>query len=465
MGSSYQMFRLQAEESPPLFPQPGPFLPKVSKAGLAKLILREALGYNRRLLGSAYREALLSRPCIYGVFSGPFGGFAPQMEKCTGCMRCVQEYPEVCSVVRNPAFAKQGDHYWTPSAATGTTPLSTVLYEAHTGKVPVRGMGYKGPFRGDGWDAIWTDMSEIVRPTRDGVYGREYISTSVDIGRRSSHLQFDAGGTLLRRSRTVEISIPVLFDTLPQLVSNTGIAESIRTAAGRVGTLFIDRDADEAARCLALADDLEGVRASQHCPAIELGDATLLQDAREIFSGPLGVRLPTADGFVDRALALSREGADFLHLCADFHGRTFETKERHLKDALLEVHLRLVQEGIRNEVTLIASGGIILAEHIPKALLCGADAVGVDTTLLVALQARFEGECHFHERSAIREHRIPTEWGTQRLCNLMTSWHHQLIEMMSAMGVREARRLRGNVGRALFADELEREAFDGIEGY
>ena len=26
---------------------------------------------------------------------------------------------------------------------------------------------------------MWTDMSEIVRPTRDGIHGREYISTSV----------------------------------------------------------------------------------------------------------------------------------------------------------------------------------------------------------------------------------------------------------------------------------------------
>src|SRR3989344_424150 len=403
MGSTYRMFRLRAEETPPLFPQPGPFLPKVSKPGLARLILKEALGYNRKLLGSAHREALLSRPCIYGVFSGPFGGFSPRVEKCTGCMRCVQEHPEVCSVVRNPAFAEQGDSYWTPTAATGSTPLSTVLYESHTGNVPVRGMGYKGAFRGEGWDAMWTDMSEIVRPTRDGVYGREYISTSVDIGRRASHLEFDASGDPITRSRNVEITIPLLFDAL-------------------------------------------------------------LQEARKLFSGPLGVRLPTKEGFVERAVELSRT-ADFLHLCADYHGRTFESTERHLKDALLDVHQRLVQEGIRNEVTLIASGGIILAEHIPKALLCGADAVALDTALLVALQARFLGECRFPERSAIQRHRIPVEWGTRRILNLMTSWHHQLIEMMSAMGVREARRLRGNVGRALFADELEREAFGDIQGY
>ena len=39
---------------------------------------------------------------------------------------------------------------------------------------------------------MWTDMSEIVRPTRDGIHGREFISTLVDIGSKPSFLTFDA---------------------------------------------------------------------------------------------------------------------------------------------------------------------------------------------------------------------------------------------------------------------------------
>ena len=38
---------------------------------------------------------------------------------------------------------------------------------------------------------MWTDMSEIVRPTRDGIHGREYISSSVDIGQKPPYLTFD----------------------------------------------------------------------------------------------------------------------------------------------------------------------------------------------------------------------------------------------------------------------------------
>jgi hypothetical protein len=41
---------------------------------------------------------------------------------------------------------------------------------------------------------------------------------------------------------------------------------------------------------------------------------------------------------------------------------------------------------VRDRVTLLASGGIVMAEHVPKAIACGAEAVALDTILWVALQ-------------------------------------------------------------------------------
>ena len=52
-----------------------------------------------------------------------------------------------------------------------------------------------------------------------------------------------------------------------------------------------------------------------------------------------------------------------------------------------------MKESLRDDVTIIVSGGITLAEHVPKAIICGADLVAIDTTVLVALQAQFLGEC------------------------------------------------------------------------
>ena len=49
--------------------------------------------------------------------------------------------------------------------------------------------------------------------------------------------------------------------------------------------------------------------------------------------------------------------------------------------------------------------------------------------------------------------------------NLTASWRDQLLEISGAMGLREIRRMRGEMGRAMFMLDLEQEAFAGIEGY
>jgi hypothetical protein len=50
------------------------------------------------------------------------------------------------------------------------------------------------------------------------------------------------------------------------------------------------------------------------------------------------------------------------------------------------------------------------------------------------------------------------------MTNLIAAWHDQLIEVMGAMGMREARRLRGDVGRAMFFEQLEEETFGKLYG-
>ena len=175
---SYKRFHIETDPAPAKFPMPYKFNPRSNRFRLAKMLLQESLHYRLN------KEVILSRPCIYGVFSGRFGGFMPIKEKCVGCMRCVQEYPNIMKVDYSEEYLKLGDSYWTPEA------VSTIGYEASTGKIPVKGMGYKGPFTGEGFDSMWTDMSEIVRPTRDGLYGREFISTVVELGRKVPYLQF-----------------------------------------------------------------------------------------------------------------------------------------------------------------------------------------------------------------------------------------------------------------------------------
>jgi len=180
----------------------------------------------------------------------------------------------------------------------------------------------------------------------------------------------------------------------------------------------------------------------------------------------VALRLPMQAACSTRIIECAKQGIKVFHLCADLHGREPGVKPaRHIKDVMREVHGGLVKAGLRDEVTLIVGGGIALPEHMAKAIICGADLVAVDTAVLVALGCHV---CQGAERSVHHE-QCPAEiescdgaYAAQRIINLLGAWHSQLIEVLGAMGIREVRRLRGEVGRAIFMEDIEREAFGDL---
>jgi glutamate synthase domain-containing protein 2 len=68
-------------------------------------------------------------------------------------------------------------------------------------------------------------------------------------------------------------------------------------------------------------------------------------------------------------------------------------RDKFLKDGIRSVHMKLVEAGVRDNVTLLASGGISMAEHVAKAIICGADGVFVDFPILIALECRMCRRC------------------------------------------------------------------------
>jgi glutamate synthase domain-containing protein 2 len=160
---------------------------------------------------------------------------------------------------------------------------------------------------------------------------------------------------------------------------------------------------------------------------------------------------------------LTHDGAEIIHIAADYRGQELNSPagsgSRHLKDIIRSIHLRLVEDHIRDEVTIIASGGIAMAEHVTKAMLCGADLTAMDIPLMVGLGARIYED---REKFLVFPEgltKITTPVITQRMINLMSAWHSQILEMMGAMGIREARRLRGESGRAIFFEEIDKDTF------
>jgi hypothetical protein len=179
----------------------------------------------------------------------------------------------------------------------------------------------------------------------------------------------------------------------------------------------------------------------------------------------ISVKLPL-DGYeVEIAEELAAQGAEVIHLYADYHGSELGTANpRFIKEMVRSLHMRLVERSLRDQVTLIASGGIAMAEHVAKIIICGADAVAIDTALLIALECRLCKNCEKHRPCPVTIDAIEPRWGAQRMLNLMSAWRNQLLEVLGAMGIREVRRLRGEVGRSMFLEDLESEIFGRIFG-
>lgn len=457
----YRRYHIETAPAPDLEEWPSRFKVRVGRVGLAKLLLQELWHFRGDL------EVVLSRPCIYGVFSGPLGGFAPRERLCVGCLRCTTQYPEFVGVQPNPERQALGDSYFDFRA------VEAVNYEAGTGRIPVKGAGYRGRFGGPGWDGIWTDMSEIVRPTRDGIHGREFISTAVDIGSKTRALRFDAAGAPIGPlPRTFQLPLPILYDAPPPTVASPLLNEIFaRSAAAVQGLALLPAEAlvgqswaGPHAAPLVTAESAAALASLPVAPRmiqIDGWDAGLWKALQADFPATLvSLRLP----FGADLLALAEEGVRVFHLTADYHGRSADG--RFAFDLIRQAHCAFVNAGRRDQVTLIGSGGLVAAEHVPKAIIAGLDAVVLDTPLLVALQATFNGPMRERETAAAAlPANLNLEWGVQRLNNLMAAWRDQLLEILGAMGIREVRRLRGEMGRALFAAELERDAFAGIPGY
>lgn len=391
---------------------------------------------------------------------------------CVNCLRCVQECKRNrLSRSKNPMFERLGNDYWKPDL------ILSLQNQAFTGKIPVSGAGYRGPFTGPGFDKMWTDMSEIVRPTRDGIHGREYISTLVEIGGKPRMLKFDENGSIIGETPFfLEVPIPIVFD-LPmfKFVSNS-TKTAVAHASNALGVYLFTSLEEFSALPKELIHNLAiKLKEQNEEPPGELKFFELTW-SESVFrkisfikqKNPKSVgavRMKLDENALHHALELATNGVDVLHLEADFNGMGFGEKSREfVMELVREIHLALVKENLREQVTIIAKGGIAMAEHVAKIIICGADLACVDLALLIALECRLCRNCESMESCPVEIGDIPSMWGAQRLINLMGSWHSQLIEVLGAMGLREIRRLRGEVGRAMFFDELEREIFAPIFG-
>jgi ferredoxin len=394
---------------------------------------------------------------------------------CMGCFSCVQDCTKgILCLSINPEYEKLGNSYWKPDI------IKTTWLQAETAKIPVSGAGYRGPFSGQGFDSMWTDMSEIVRPTRDGIHGREYISTSVDLGRKLPFLALNGNKSVANLPPLVSIPMPLIIDlsspahTLPQL---DAIIEQTAADTGLIAIMDSRyRPANEAHLeniAFYLGPDSPPVpkETLRKTRLVEIADSRAvtgrIKEFKRIHPGiVVAIRVELTATGIGRAIELAGlEEVEVVHVVADANGNELTAqKPRFVKDMIRQIHTTLIEKGNRDEITLMAGGGIALPEHVAKAIICGADLVTINLPLLVALECHLCDRCQPGMPCPAKLEKIDRAYAVGRMTNLIAAWHDQLIEVMGAMGMREVRRLRGDVGRAMFFENLEEETFGKLYG-
>lgn len=423
----------------------------------------------------------VKKKCVYDIFKDNYHHMLSMDEPvylytCNSCFRCVQECTKgIFSRVINPEYRELGDDYWTADI------LYRTWYQSHTGSIPVSGAGYRGPFVGKGFDSMWTDMSEIVRPTRDGIHGREYINTSIELSRRPGRLSFNDDMTLaIEVPPILELPLPIMFQQPDFGLLSKNVLLSIITAADQIDTMMFIRPEDYTDDLHKYAGTLipcltkDNYRKFENLvkistmlelawePGIESEIDKIKSIKNDLF---ISVGIPLNTEAAETALALAETDLDSLHFYAEKNGNEVDTENpRFLKEMIREIHIKLVDNSIRQKVNLLFTGGIAMAEHVAKAIICGADGIAIDNSLLIAMECRMCDRCKNGLSCPVEMESIDPAYGRQRIVNLVGAWRNQMLELMGAMGLREARRMRGEVGRSMWFEDLEKENFGPIFG-
>jgi glutamate synthase domain-containing protein 2 len=150
-------------------------------------------------------------------------------------------------------------------------------------------------------------------------------------------------------------------------------------------------------------------------------------------------------------------GAHIIHLDGSYGGTgaapdiAKKNIAMPIEYAIVKVHNFLKEEGIRDKITVIASGGCRTPDDVAKAIALGADGVVIGTAEMVALGCIRCRNCE-SGRGCTRgiastdpelTELMTLDWATQRLINLFAAWRMRLVEILHGLDMTDIRELVG----------------------
>ena len=436
------------------------------------------------------------RQCANEVhrYSEERGMMVSDETKCVNCQRCVALCPtRALKIVKSDCVLRENGNWQNDT-------IREIYKQAASGGVLLSSMGAPKSLPVY-WDRILINASQVTNPSIDPL--REPMETRVFLGKKPEKIARDADGKIVRElPPQIELSMPVMFSAMSYGSISYNAHASLARAATKLGILGANTVVQVASGRFGVHEDyLEAGAAIEikmgqgakpgiggHLPGEKIvGDVSRtrmipegsdaispaphhdiysIEDLRQLvfslkeateYRKPVIVKVAAVHNIAAIASGIARSGADIIAIDG-YRGGTGAAPTR-IRDnvgipielALAAVDSRLRDEGIRNNVSLVAGGSIRSAADVVKAVALGADACYIATAALLALGCHLcrtcqTGRCNWGiatQRPDLVK-RLNPEMGSERLVNLMTAWKHEIMELMGGMGINSIEALRGN---------------------
>jgi len=418
---------------------------------------------------------------------------------------CLTRCPKgALRMVANPNLQALTDHRWPADLLLAT------WQQAETGRVPYADLEYRIGHSGGGFDRLRLRLPAI---EDSAIPAEEEISTAIDLNRRGDgrpqvriRVPFYGGGmsfgsvsinTMLARAKAAEawdtftctgeggFPEPLkryddhmitqvatgLFGVREETIQRVRIVE-LKYAQGAKpglgGHLLGDKVTPAVARMR------EAVAGSSLFSPFPFHSVYSVEDHKKHVDwikevNPrclVSVKVSTPTDVDMVAVGSYYAGAHIIHLDGSYGGTgaapdiAKKNIAMPIEYAIPKVHRFLLEEGIRDKITLIASGGIRTAYDIAKAITLGADGVVTGTGDLVALECIRCRNCE-SGRGCPRgiattdpelSQLVEVDWGAQRIINLYAAWREQLVAILQLMGLKSIGELVGRTDCLAYLD-------------